>query len=351
MTNTPWMIYGANGYTGQLLVEEAVRRGHRPLLAGRSADKLAPLAETYGLAWTAFSLDDDAALRKAVGGVGLVFHAAGPFIHTARPMRSACLAAGAHYLDITGEIPVLQESLALDDAARRRGIALISGAGFDVVPSDCLARHVASRLPGATSLELGIAVAARPSAGTAKSMLEGLMRGSWVRRGGKLVPHPPGLGARTVHFSHRPLTAVPIPWGDLVTAYHSTGIPNITVRMAYPRRILRAMRPAILFGRIVLHPRPLRRLAQKVVERTIHGPDAAMRQTARSYLWARAADEAGSEAQAWLETMEAYRLTAVAGVRCGEKLLPGDIRGALTPAQAFGADFVLELEGSRRTDG
>ncbi|RME45233.1 MAG: NAD-dependent epimerase/dehydratase family protein, partial [Caldilineae bacterium] len=215
-SNTPWMIYGANGYTGQLLVEEAVKRGHHPLLAGRSAAKIAPLAEKYGLEWVAFSLDDESALRKAVGGVGLVFHAAGPFIHTARPMRSACLAAGAHYLDITGEIPVLQESLAGDAAARERGIALISGAGFDVIPTDCAAVHTARRLPGATTLDIAIASLTRPSAGTAKSMLEGLTRGGWVRRDGKLVPHPPGRGARTIHFPHRPLTVVPIPWGCLL---------------------------------------------------------------------------------------------------------------------------------------
>jgi len=349
--NTPWMIYGANGYTGRLVVEEAVKRGHRPLLAGRSAERVAPLAEKYGLDWTAFPLDDESALRRAVAGVGLVFHAAGPFVHTARPMRSACLATGAHYLDITGEIPVLQESLALDAAARERGIAILSGAGFDVIPTDCAAKHAADRLPGATTLDIAIASLTRPSPGTAKSMLEGLTRGGWVRRGGKLLPHPTGRGARTVPFSHRPLTVVPIPWGDLVTAYHSTGIPNITTYMAYPRRIIRFLPLTVALGGILLRPRPVRRLAQKVVERAVRGPDAAMRQTARSYIWVRAADAQGNEAQTWLETMEAYQLTAIGGVRCVEKLLPGEIRGSLTPAQAFGADFVLEIEGTTRADG
>jgi short subunit dehydrogenase-like uncharacterized protein len=63
-----------------------------------------------------------------------------------------------------------------------------------------------------------------------------------------------------------------------------------------------------------------------------------------------ASDAEGNQAQAWLETMEAYQLTAVAGLRCVIKMLAERPVGALTPAQAFGADFILEIEGSKRID-
>src|SRR5581483_1843854 len=191
MSEPRWLIYGAYGYTGTLVAEEAVRRGHRPLLAGRAVEKLAPLAARLGLDDVAVGLEDQAALVRALEGVDLVFHAAGPFVHTSAPMIRACLAAGASYLDVTGEIPVFQNTFAHDAEARERGVSLISGVGFDVVPTDCLACHVAEQVPGAVELELTIAATAlQPSAGTTRTMLEELPAGGLVRRAGRLVPVP-----------------------------------------------------------------------------------------------------------------------------------------------------------------
>src|SRR5436305_15188118 len=106
MTDRPWMIYGANGYTGELAAREAVARGLRPVLAGRNARAVAELALELGLDSRAFALDDPAAAAHGVAGMAAVLHCAGPFVRTSRPMVDACLAAGAHYLDITGEIAV-----------------------------------------------------------------------------------------------------------------------------------------------------------------------------------------------------------------------------------------------------
>src|SRR4051812_29482409 len=194
------MLYGASGYTGRLIAEEAVRRGHRPVIAGRSREKLAPLAELLGLELAVVGLDDVRGLVAALQGLPLVLHAAGPFIRTSESMVQACLATGAHYLDITGEIPVFENTFHHDAEARERGITLLSGVGFDVVPTDCMARYVAERVPGAHELDLAIVLTGQASPGTAKSMLEHLPSGGRVRRGGNLLPWPMGKGLRRVRF-------------------------------------------------------------------------------------------------------------------------------------------------------
>ncbi|MCP4425286.1 MAG: saccharopine dehydrogenase, partial [Chloroflexi bacterium] len=230
---------------------------------------------------------------------------------------------------------------------------LMSGVGFDVVPTDCLARYVADQLPGAAELELAIFALGSASAGTTNTMLESipeLEKGSIVRRNGRYQHIPIGEGQKKVLFSDgRTRSLMPLPWGDLATAYRSTGIPNITTLMTlpFPPSMVRLFQ----LNRAALSIKPVRRLAQVIVSRAMSGPDETIRQTKRSYMYARVADEAGKSAEAWLETMEGYRLTAVAGVRIVEKILAGQaLAGTPTPAQAFGADFILEIEGSKRFD-
>ncbi len=351
-TSNRWMLYGASGYTGRLIAEEAVRRGHRPVLAGRSREKLQPLAEALGLEVVVAGLDEPRALSAAVEGLPLVVHAAGPFIHTSERMIQACLAAGAHYLDITGEIPVFENTFSHDAEARSRGVTLLSGVGFDVVPTDCLARYVAEKVPGARELELAFTGMTQASAGTAKSMLEGMPGGGRVRRGGTLQPWPTGKGARRQRFSDgREHPIVPIPWGDLVTAWHTTGIPDITTFMGMPSPAAAvALRVAGPLLQRALSSERLRQWAMKRVEARIQGPSEETRRTARSYVWGRARAADGREAQAWLELPEGYHFTALATVRAVEETLAQRPRGALTPAGAFGADFVLSIDGCRRLD-
>lgn len=349
-TDSRWMLYGAYGYTGTLIAEEAVRRGHRPLLAGRRQSKLRPLAGRLGLDATAVGLDDAAALEAALSTVDLVLNAAGPFVFTAEPMMRACLASGTHYLDVTGEVDVFESAFSLDGAAREKGIALMPGVGFDVIASDCLAKHVADRVPNAVKLEIAIAALGQSSPGTSKTAVEHLAEDFRVRRDGAYVVIPPGEDVRQIRFPHRELTVVAAPWADLATAYRTTGIPNITVYLAMPPGRVRQLRRSMPLTRALLRITPLRRLAQWLVEKTVTGPDEAFRETDRSNIWARAADAAGNAAEAWLETVEGYKLTAIGGVNAVERVLAGSYAGALTPAGAFGADFVMAIEGTRRFD-
>lgn len=351
------MIYGAYGFTGRLLVAEAVRRGHRPVLAGRNAAKLADLATQYDLDWLALDLDYAERLHKTIERFSVVFHAAGPFVHTSEPMIRACLAGRTHYLDITGEIPVFENTFAHDAEAQARGVVLMSGAGYDIVPSDCLARHVAECAPGATQLETGLAALSDLTAGTVKSALVNADRypgGNLVRRDGRLIAQPLGKGRRKVRFSDgRERTLTPFPWGDLVTAYHTTGIPNITSYLALPP--LPGLRLVSGPTTKLLGIKGVQRLANRAAALAFSGPDEEAQRTGRSYLWARASSSDGESAEAWLETGEVYRFTALAGVRLVEHVLAAAKRGTLptgsvTPAGAFGADFVLDIEGVRRFD-
>jgi short subunit dehydrogenase-like uncharacterized protein len=350
-----WLLYGAYGFTGKLIVAEAVRRGQRPVLAGRDPVRLAELANAYGLEWFALDLDYPARLQEAVGRYDLVLHVAGPFRDTAEPMVRACLAAGTHYLDITGELPVFEHVLAQDEAARRAGVALMSGVGFDIVPTDCLARYVADQLPDADWLETAVASSGGVptiTAGTAKSALGMMNRfpgGSVVRRDDQLVSVPLGRDSREIRFSDgRTRTMSPSAWGDLVTAAHTTGIPNVTSYLALD--LPPGSQTLAAVGARLLALGPVRRAAEAVIERLFPGPDAHTQETSRGYLWAAATNPALVQVEAWLETPETYRFTALAALLCVERVLAEQPRGALTPAEAFGADLVLAIEGVQRFD-
>lgn len=352
-----WMIYGATGYTGKLVAEEAVQRGHKPLLAGRSPEKLKALAQALNLDYVVAPIDDAAALENAVRQVRVVYHAAGPFMVTSERMVAACLSAGAHYLDINGELPVYQSVFRQDAAAQARGVALISGAGFDIVPSDCLAKYVADQLPDATELVTVIGASGGAgggfsvSAGTAKTELEMIRTTGFARReNGRLVGITPGAGMRRFPFPSGDRAGLPVPWGDLETSYRSTGIPNITSYILLPPLAIRALRltHGLLFG--LLKVPAVHAAATRLVDRFVTGPDATTRQQARTLLYAEVRNPGGERRQAWLETLEAYQFTKVVAVRAVEHLLEGKHRGALTPAQAFGADFVLEIESTQRWD-
>jgi short subunit dehydrogenase-like uncharacterized protein len=367
MNRSGFMIYGAYGYTGELIARQAVARGHRPLLAGRRREALEKLAKELDLPSVCVSLDEPARLREALSRVAVVCHAAGPFVHTSAAMVDACLDAQASYVDITGEIEVFRGVFARHAEAERRGVALLPGAGFDVVPSDCLARFVADAVPGATELQIAFASLGRPSAGTAKASFEGMLRGNFVRRDGKLTEIAWGEGLQKVRFSDRERTALPIPWGDLETAYRTTRIPNITTLMAVPEaaarllalsrsvipsrvtqsRVTKSLMPKVMAG---LGSGAVRDVVLGAIDRYVQNPDAVARSAGRAYLWARASAGNGQAREAWLDTVDGYALTAESSVLALEKIAEQRPVGALTPAQAFGADFVLEIGGSVRRE-
>lgn len=334
-----WMIYGANGYTGQLIAREAVKRGHKPILAARSAAALEPLARELSLTSRVFSLGDPPALDVALAGIDAVVHCAGPFVHTSAPMVDACLRTKTQYLDITGEIAVFEAILRRGEEAARAGVALLPGVGFDVVPSDCLAALLAERMPDATELELAFYTKGGGlSRGTLRTMIEGIHEGGAIRRDGRIVRVPAAWKSKDIAFDCGSRHAMTIPWGDVSTAWHSTGIPNICVYVATsPRSVarLRMMRPLLP----VLGFTPFRRLLQLAAGNK-QGPDAQARERASVHLWGQVSKPGAPPITLTMRTAEGYRFTAEAAVASVDGILAGSVKpGAWTPSRAFGSGF------------
>ncbi len=342
---THWLLYGANGYTGQLMATEAVRRGMQPVLAGRNAAALGPLGEQLGLPVRAFDLRDPDAIATGLRDVSLVLHCAGPFSATCAPMLEGCLAAGAHYLDITGEIDVFAHCHAQDSRARGCGIVVLPGAGFDVVPTDCVANLLKRELPDAAQLVLGFEAGGGASPGTTKTGVEGLARGGRVRRNGALVAVPLAYRTRTFSRDGRPRTAMTIPWGDLYTAWVSTGIPDIeTYLVASPRAMVAArranwLRPLLRWPAVV-------RYLQRRVEARVQGPSAETRRQTRARIWGEVRNARGEERRVEIDTPNGYDLTVTAALGIVQRLLGAEVPGGYyTPAMLMGAGYVLTLPG------
>ncbi|MBI4956091.1 MAG: saccharopine dehydrogenase NADP-binding domain-containing protein [Myxococcales bacterium] len=345
MSTQTFMLYGANGYTGRLTARLAKARGLTPILAGRSADAVAALGRELDLPTRVFALADARATRAALEGVDAVLHAAGPFSATSRPMVDACLAARASYLDITGEIAVFEAVLARDAEAKAAGVSLVPGVGFDVVPTDCVAAMLKDRLPDATELELAFAGLGSMSRGTLKTSLEGLPSGGRIRRDGAIVRVPHAYRVKTIAFPHGERLVVSIPWGDIATAYRSTGIPNIVVYMGASPRMVRQLK-MLRFVAPLLGVPALRRFAERRVERRAAGPSDERRAKGYSDVWGEVRNAAGERASMALTTPEGYTLTADSSLRAVLCVLAGDVPpGALTPSQAFGSRFVLGCDG------
>jgi saccharopine dehydrogenase (NAD+, L-lysine-forming) len=348
---THWMIYGANGYTGRLLAERAEAQGATPILAGRSAAPIEEMGAELGLSTRVFPLDDPGVIRRHLGDIDAVLHAAGPFSRTARPMFEACLDTATHYLDITGEIAVFEMILERDEEVRRAGVVALPGVGFDVVPTDCLASTLHAAVPDATRLELAFSgIGGGSSQGTLKTVVESLGRGGAARVNSYIRRVPSDWKSREIPFPSGEYFAVTIPWGDVSTAYHSTGIPNIWVYTAMPASALPWLQLADRLGP-VLQNDWVQRALTTLVEWTVEGPTDEELRAGRSEIWGRAQNNRGVEVSATMVTPQGYALTVDSALRATRYVLEGRVEpGAWTPSGALGADFVLELDGVERSE-
>ena len=341
-----WLIYGANGYTGALIAREAKRRGQQPILAGRSASKLKPLAQELDLPLRLFELNEPIGISEALNGVSLVLNCAGPFSETGAPMLQGCLRAKAHYLDITGEISCFEYAHARHLEAESLNLVICPGVGFDVVPTDCLAATLKQALPDASALALGFDSRSGVSRGTAKTMVESLPLGGCVRRDGKLVEVPHMYRTRRIDFGTGEKLAATIPWGDVATAFYTTQIPNIEVYVPVNWGVAQLSKVNTLV-RVFTASKLVQAALKAPILLGAPGPDEAARTTSRTHVWGEATNAAGERKVARVETANSYALTVTASLAVVEKLLDGAPPGGFyTPSRLMGADFVTRLPES-----
>ena len=346
-----FLLYGANGYTGELIARHAVDYGLTPILAGRSEEKIKPLADELGLQYEIFDLRDARGMNIALQRSPLVLHAAGPFIHTARPMIEGCLRNKVHYLDITGELPVFEMAARMNDRAVENDIMIMPGTGFDVVPTDCMALHLKKKLPDATDLKIAFAsVGGRVSQGTANTMAENLGRPGAVREDGKIKQVPMGHKTRWVPFPGKERFCMTIPWGDVSTAYYTTGIPNIETYTGVAPSSYKYIKLQRYIGWL-LRTSLVRNFVKSRIEKQPAGPSEKEREEGKSLVWGRVENEAGDFREARMEGPEGYDMTMRTSLLIAKKVLEGQApKGFQTPAGAYGENLIMEIEGVRRED-
>ena len=343
------LIYGANGYTGRLIAREAAQRGLKPLLAGRSRDGIDALAKELSLSRRVFELSNPVEIARNLDGVNVVLHCAGPFSKTAAPMLEASLNANVHYLDITGEIAVFEMCHRVHARAQHQGTVVLPGSGFDVVPTDCLAAMLKRRLPDATSLVLAFEAGGGPSPGTAATSVEGMAQGGRARIAGEVRPVPLAWKSREFLRDGKPRTAMTIPWGDVYTAFVSTGIPNIETYMAVPPKTIGRLR-WMRHIQPLLALRPVQNFMKRRVLAATPGPSEQRRRDSGCHVWGEVRNVAGKQVGLELETPNGYDLTVTASLGIAEYLLgrtSPPAGGYFTPSQLMGADYVLKLPGVR----
>ena len=343
-----FLIYGANGYTGELITRYAVERGLKPVLAGRNAIAVEALAKKHHLDYRIFSLDEGYRIDSALQNVDAVLHCAGPFSLTSRQMAEACLRNKKHYTDITGEIAVFEAMARLDEKANEAGIMIMPGVGFDVVPTDCLARHLKDRLPTANYLSLAFYGMGRLSHGTQATMTMNVGRGGAIRKDGTITRVPAAWKTREIDFGEVTKKAVTIPWGDVATAYYSTGIPSIEVYTVVPPANLKMLKASRYLGWLMA-TKPFQDYLQKQIPPG--GPSDEERAKGKMLLWGQAEDPNGNRVESRMTAPEGYTTTALTALNIMQKILDGNFQpGYQTPAKAYRADLILEIEGVTRHD-
>lgn len=350
VSRKPIIIYGSYGFTGKLIAQECKTNKLSVILSGRNHQALQSQSKETGFPFEVVELSDSHALRNLLQKGAVVIHCAGPFQTTAFKMADMCLETGTHYTDITGEYQVFEQLATYDRKAKDAGITIMPGTGFDVVPSDCLALHLKNQLPSATHLQLAFKMSSGGlSRGTANTMVEGLGHGSVIRKEGLLLSIPLGDKIKEIDFGEFQATCMNIPWGDISTAWHSTGIPNIEVYMATSKKTI-ATAKISRYVNGLLRFRFVKDLLHKKVNTKITGPSDEKRMASQSYLWGQVWDEQGNLHTAAINTINGYSLTAKTSVLIAMRILSNEVKkGYQTPAMAYGPDLILEIEKTTRT--
>ena len=226
------------------------------------------------------------------------------------------------------------------------------GTGFDVVPTDCTAAYLKEKMPDAIDLKLAFgAIGGGVSHGTALTSVEIVGYPSAKRVDGKIVPVPLGEKAMTVSFIEKDLFVVTIPWGDVSTAYYTTGIPNIETYTKMHPKTYSKLKYQKYIGWLLRSEFVKNRMRKKIKSRPA-GPNAEQRASGKMQVWGQVTNAKGEQQVSRLSTPEGYQLTATTSLLIAKKVLSGNFKtGFQTPAGLYGADLIMEIDGVIRDDG
>lgn len=335
------MIYGANGYSAQLIIEELISRKIKPILAGRNESALKRLAQKHDCEYKTFDLSNDVKVDSALERVHTVLNCAGPFKFTAKEMIEACLRTKTNYLDITGEMPVMHFAFSMNEKAKENGIVILPSVGFDIIPTDCIAKRLSEQMPNATHLKLGfINKRGKISRGTFLTTLEFLGGTGKIRRNRRVVDSKIGefsVNIKTKNFS---FSGISIPWGDVYSSYYSTRIPNVEVYFAMPRFIMQTRSLLLTFLKILRIP-VVKKIVSNYIKKNFTGPSKVERDSTETIVWGRVENAKGEMLEEVYQFMEGYSLTAKGAAECAERVLKNSLQpGTYTPSLAFGSEFM-----------
>ena len=347
----PWMIYGANGYSGKLIAREAVRRGYEPILAGRSAAAVSRLAAELDLPHRVFQAVDTSEAREHLADLSLILNCAGPFTETAPSLVDASIEAACHYMDLTGELDVYAYCHKRHEAARRRGVVLCPGVAFDVVPTEAIAAKLKEALPDANSLVLGLDSDRTLSPGSAITLLKGIGDPNLTvymrREAAHLVKANRPLIRRFAFASGQSAKpAMSVTWADLNAAFYSTQIPNITVFIAanLSNRVTFALAHHLRF---LYRNQSVQNMMRRVIKRFVKGPSREVRESGSTQLFGIVTNADGEERRLDLTVAQGYKFTYLAALAIVEHSLAQEADGGYyTPSMLVGAELTTELEGS-----
>jgi short subunit dehydrogenase-like uncharacterized protein len=344
------MIYGAYGFTGELVTQAARRLRCELVVGGRDATRLRAIAGSLGITARAFALDDPSRIAEGIADIDILVNAAGPMVATAGPLIAACLDARTHYLDVTGEPSVFIEAHRHDSMARRRGIMIMPGAAFCIIASDCLAADVAALLPHAKYLRLGWSRPALISPGTLRATYNMVRDRVVIRRAGRLVAIPVGRLERDFDYGRGARTSAAVSSADVFTAYLTTGIPNIE---GYVEATFAARTAGLLGVRVAAATRatPLRSFFDLALGSWGQRPSSQARKAAQQVLVAEVEDAWRRIRRVGMITSDGYSFTADAIAAVMERMIKGELAvGFQTPGKVYGPGLAYGIAGTRRED-
>ncbi|WP_247497322.1 saccharopine dehydrogenase NADP-binding domain-containing protein [Bradyrhizobium sp. 149] len=228
-------IYGASGHTANLIARELRRRGIEARLGARNTTA-ARLASELGYEFAELDLSNETALNGFLQGVAVVLNCAGPFGATAPLLAKAAVERGVHYIDITGEPPVVEHLCGeLHEAAVAANRYILPATGFFGALSDLLATAALGAVPGANRVRIAYYLSSwRMTRGSALAA-SGLRGRQFRHQNGSLVKTE---GAPLISRHHFP---APIGGADVIDCYPApeiillprhSGVPNVEAVMS-----------------------------------------------------------------------------------------------------------------------